>query len=426
VKIWQILCSAISAVSGFNLCIDFQCPQCGAPAQLEETGRVFACGFCRVKSCLIAKDFFRCVIPHSAPDGTELIHVPYWRLKGTLFSCAAGGIHKRFMDISHPAVSLPGFPGTLGLRTQTMKLEFRKPDMPGYFLRHTVSPEKIMQIFTARFNAGLSSPALCQDFVGENLSLIYAPFYAQDGQLWDAVLHHPVSADLPQGFAPAALGEKAAKWRMRFVPSLCPACGWDLHTEPDAMVLFCRNCETAWQSGQDRLVPVTFGLFPDKDPKNRVWFPFWRIQADVSGISLQSYADLIRAANLIKVAREEDKQSGFYFWTPAFKVQPRFFLNLCRQMTLSQPREKPVRKLPPGRIISANFPVTQAVKSLKINLAGFLKPPSLVQSRIRDIEIRPRKYLLVLIPFQEDHLDYFQPEFQIAVNKNMLGLSGNL
>lgn len=425
-KIWQILCSAISAVSGFNLSIDFQCPQCGAPARLDETCRVFSCEFCRVKSCLMAKDFFRYVIPHCAPEGTDLIHVPYWRLKGTLFSYAAGGIHKRFMDISHPAISLPAVPSSLGLRAQAMKLGFFAPDLPGYFLRHTLPAGQIMNLFAARFSASLPAPALCQEFAGENLSLIYAPFYVQEGQLRDAVLHHPVIADLPDGFAPAAWGEKAGKWQVRFVPSLCPACGWDLDGEPDALVLLCHNCETAWQSGPDRLIPVTFGLFPAEDPADRVWFPFWRIQADISGISLLSYADLIRAANLIKVVRAEDEQSRFYFWSPAFKVQPRFFLNLSRQMTLSQPREKPVRKLPPGRIISANFPVTEAVKSLKINLAGFLKPSSLVQSRIREIEIRPKKYLLVYLPFQEDHLDCFQPEFQVTVNKNMLELSRNL
>ena len=374
----------------------------------------------------MAKDFFRYVIPHCAPEGTDLIHVPYWRFKGTLFSCAAGNIHKRFMDISHPAVSLSGFPSSLGLRAQAMKLGFLTPDLPGYFLRHTLPARQIMNLFAARFSASLSAPALCQEFVGENLSLIYAPFYVQEGQLRDAVLHHPVITDLPDGFAPAAWGEKSGKWQVRFVPSLCPACGWDLQGEPDALVFLCRNCERAWQAGPDRLMPVTFGRLSADDPENRTWFPFWRIQADVSGISLQSCADLIRSANLIKVAREEDEQSRFYFWFPAFKVQPRFFLNLSRQMTLSQPREKPVHQLPPGRMISANFPVSEAVKSLKINLASFLKPPSLVQNRISEIDIRPRKYLLVLIPFREDHLDYFQPDFQMAVNKNMLGLSRNL
>ena len=36
--------------------IEQSCPQCGAPANLEETDRLFACPFCRVTSLLLTRD----------------------------------------------------------------------------------------------------------------------------------------------------------------------------------------------------------------------------------------------------------------------------------------------------------------------------------------------------------------------------------
>ena len=54
--------------------IEHQCPQCGAPAELEETDRLFQCGYCRVKSYLTIPDYFRYTLPHHAPAGKELIY----------------------------------------------------------------------------------------------------------------------------------------------------------------------------------------------------------------------------------------------------------------------------------------------------------------------------------------------------------------
>ncbi|MCK7515939.1 MAG: hypothetical protein MZV70_76205 [Desulfobacterales bacterium] len=62
--------------------IEHQCPQCGAPANLEETDRLFACPFCRVKSFLLTRDYFRYVLPAKNPAGKELVYFPYWRFKG--------------------------------------------------------------------------------------------------------------------------------------------------------------------------------------------------------------------------------------------------------------------------------------------------------------------------------------------------------
>ena len=58
---------AVTASHHDHLSNQNQCPQCGAPADLEETDRLFACPFCRVTSLLLTRDYFRYVLPARNP-----------------------------------------------------------------------------------------------------------------------------------------------------------------------------------------------------------------------------------------------------------------------------------------------------------------------------------------------------------------------
>ena len=71
-----------------------------------------------------------------------------------------------------------------------------------------------------------------------------------------------------------------------------------------------------------------------------MYLPFWRIKAGVSGIDLDSYADLVKIANLPKAMQENWNDVPFYFWAPAFKIRPKVFLRLANNVTLAQPRER--------------------------------------------------------------------------------------
>src|SRR3989339_2060059 len=43
-----------------------------------------------------------------------------------------------------------------------------------------------------------------------------------------------------------AAAPRAPADRFRFVPTLCPHCGWDMEGQKDSLVLICRNCDSAW------------------------------------------------------------------------------------------------------------------------------------------------------------------------------------
>jgi predicted RNA-binding Zn-ribbon protein involved in translation (DUF1610 family) len=407
-----------------DLLIQHQCPQCGAPATLLETDRLFSCEFCRVKSYLLQHNFFRYMLPEAAPEDKDLLYFPYWRFKGMLFSCLEDGIKSRFLDASHQAVNSRYFPVSVGLRSQALKLRFVTPETPGRFLKPSQSFKDVMQFFERRVSASLTGPVFHQSHIGENISMIYSPFYVED-KVFDAVLNQPVSALLPDDFDAEGLAGGRPGWKTRFIPAMCPSCGWDLDGNREALVLKCSNCDSAWRPTRNKFKPLKFGHIP-ANGDNLMYLPFWRIKAEISGMSLQSYADLVKAANLPKAVQENFSEMEFYFWALAFKVRPEVFMRLARNMTLSQPQQKLVGKFPDARAYPVTLPIEEALESLTINLTSFVKPQKEFLPRLRDINISPQRFLLVYVPFKEKHHEYVHPELRLAINKNHLKLAANL
>ncbi|MCJ7595557.1 MAG: hypothetical protein MUO52_12375 [Desulfobacterales bacterium] len=404
--------------------IEHQCPQCGAPATLEETDHLFACEFCRVKSYLLPVDFFRYMLPHNAPKEKPLIFLPYWRFKGCLFSCVTGGIRQRIADVSHQASVSAHFPATLGLRSQTQKLRFVTPDTEGRFLKPTLPYREVLAIIEKGFSASLPKPIFAQSFIGETVSQIYAPFYIED-RIYDAILNRPVSIDLPGDFEESTLQDEQPAWPIRFVPTLCPNCGWDMEGERDSLALSCRNCNSLWLAGKKGFRKLGFAHIPEGDGK-ALYLPFDRIKAGITGIALESYADLVKIANLPRVIQEDWTARPFHFWSPAFKVRPQDFLRFSRNLTLSQPPDTWVPELPDGDSHPVTLPVQEALEGLEITLGSFMKPPGILLPKLPEIEIKPKSLMLVYIPFKRRGNELSQPAFHLRINRSLLAYAKHL
>jgi len=391
---------------------------------MEETDRLFTCEFCRVKSYLVAKDGFRYLLPSRAPESKDLLFFPYWRFKGMLFSCAANRLVHKFVDVSHQAILSNLFPVSLGLRCQALKLKFIKPETTGHFFKPTQSFEQVVHNFEKRFDKSLPKPVLHQAHIGETISLIYAPFYMQK-RLYDAVLDRPVAARAPDLSDIEQLAAESPDGSIHFVAALCPHCGWDLDGERDSLVLLCKNCTSAWYPFGEKLKKIRFGTLPNDD-SDAIYLPFWRIQPEISGLNLTNYADLIQIANIPRVIQPGWENIDFQFWVPAFKVRPKIFLRLSTNLTLSQLRNQLDEKLPERRHHPITLPVTEAIESLKVNLASFLKPKTRLADVLPGIEIAAKSVVLVYVPFLEKHHELIQPDIRFAINKNIMALSENL
>ena len=412
-------------MKNYNLLIEYQCPQCGAPATLTETDRLFSCEFCRVRSYLMPGSHFRYQLPSRAPDSKAVFYVPYWRFKGMLFSCVGEGVRQRFVDVSHQAVDNRLFPHSLGFRSQTLKLQFASTDSDARFLPSEQSLNTVMRIFKDRFNLLLPQPVYHQAHIGENISMIYAPFYAENS-LYDAVLNETTGSKLPDGFHETVAGCTPLDWKLRFLPTLCPECGWDLEGETDSLVLLCRNCNSAWLPGRKRLHRTKFGHVAAGKDADVIFLPFWRIHVDVAQLNLDSYFDLATTANLPKVPRDEWREIPFRFWSPGFKIRPQTFLPLATKMTLTLPPDLVADRLPAGELYPVTLALESAVDSLKVILANFIKPRKIHYPTLQELSMTVAGFRLIYVPFVRRHHDLTQPQFKFTILTNQLKLAKSL
>ena len=341
-----------------------------------------------------------------------------------LFFCGSRSIEERYIDISQQAIRTDNVPFSVGVRSQAMKIRFVTPDSNGRFLKPTIGHHKIVNDLEKRFGRNLSWPVIHQAHIGETLSLIYSPFFVRD-KLYDAVLGKPVSEMPLEKMNLSDYAETDPRGHIRFVSTLCPHCGWDLDGERDALVLKCKNCQSAWYPVGKKLKQLKFAHIAS-GKSDVVYLPFWRIRAAISGIELKSYADFIKIANLPKAVQEGWHRRVFRFWIPAFKVRPRIFLRLASPATGVQPQNELIPRLPENRIHPSNLPVAEAIESLKLILAGFIKTRKTFAEKLPTIDIKAQSLTLIFFPFEETHHEYIQPDYQIALNKNVLTLSKNL
>ncbi|MCD4716235.1 MAG: hypothetical protein K8R45_05775, partial [Desulfobacterales bacterium] len=301
--------------------VEQDCPQCGAPVELDETDHLLVCPFCNVKSFLFAPNYFRLVLPHKSPN-EEIIYAPYLRFKGNVFFCKERSVGHRIVDITNLGLTLNGLPGTLGLRPQAMKMKFVTPDTEGSFLRFSLKASKILER-AGRLSTGSSSESILhRAYIGETLSLIYLPLYVKNNRLFDAVLNRAIT-ELPGGreaLEPSI--NKNPRWQLTFVATLCPQCGWNLDGERDSVVLTCSNCKTAWEASKGKFIPVKYQFVPGQG-ENTVYLPFWKISASAQGVEINSFADFIRLTNQPRVIGKDWETEDMSFWTPAFKIRPK-------------------------------------------------------------------------------------------------------
>ena len=419
----------IAAERSINYRVEHQCPQCGAPVILGEETLFFVCEFCRVRSCISHKGVFRYMLSpgEHVPEDTDFIYLPYWRFKGVRYFCSSAGVSHRFLDISQSAVtsSIEQLPASLGFRSQALPLKLISTESRGTFLKPG-SFKNFMQNFERRFSRGRQSqkPFFTED-IGEVKSLIYAPFYMNANRLFDAVLNKPLDIRVPEDFSVDSHEACRPEKETIFVPGLCPSCGWDLEGHADSLALTCKNCNSLWRPHKKQLAKIRFRVFGPERP-NGVYLPFWRTRADLSGLKLSSHADLVNACNLPMVVRKEMKNKKLYFWAPAFKIRPKVFLRLSRQLLTAQPDFEAEKSLQNREIHPVTLPGREAVESIRVTLSSLLKPARDYLPLLSRTDVTPEDLDLIFLPFDKGPHELFQPDLNMGINRNILDLSGNL
>jgi DNA-directed RNA polymerase subunit RPC12/RpoP len=404
-----------------NWQIEENCPQCGGPVTLTETDRILVCPFCRTRLYLSPEGIFSYHIPPVCPADGELLYIPYWRLRGAAFSTTISGVTHRFVDTNAVAVKLPGLPLSIGLRAQTLKLHFVSADTAGKF---TAQDRSLAEALPQSVHE--SPKSFSHAFIGETTSRIYSPLLLRGGRLYDGILDVPLPTgnsdfieNLISKSAPSAGG-------MRFVPTLCPRCGWDMEGEKEAAVMLCRNCNSAWTLNGHGFEAVPAVAVAPRPETETVYLPFWRLKADFDKLTLASRADLVRIANLPRAVTPELEKTPLHFWSPAFKINPGMYLRLCRQMTVFCPRGNEKEELPPKNLHPASLPLAEAREGIAVNLAGMIMDKRRFYPLLAGLSVSLLEYRLEYHPFINNGRELIHPEMNIAIDRTALSFGARL
>jgi hypothetical protein len=421
--------SATSAEKSISFTVEHQCPQCGAPITLGEEVLFFVCDFCRVQLCIAQKGFARYFFSPSPdiPTDNDIIYLPYWRFKGVRYTCCTSGVEHRFLDLSALAMEQgpPQIPFSLGFRSQALSLKLISNKTQGKFIRPVPFKKMLQGLATPGQALKKNQPPFFQEDIGETASLIYSPFYIEENRLYDGILNTPLQTILPDDLDMTAPNLCRPERETVFVSGICPDCGWNLEGHFNSLVLVCKNCHTLWQTRGSKLGKIKYASEPPRQPDD-VMIPFWKIKVDLPPIPIQTYADLVRMGNLPKAIQPEWENQPLYFWTPAFKLQPKIFLRLSTQLAIAQPDPPLEKTLRKNIHLPITLPSAEAVQSIKITLASLVRP---LKDHLPDISSAtavPRELGLVFLSFEPRHHEYVHPNLNIAINKNILTLSNNL
>jgi hypothetical protein len=321
------------------------------------------------------------------------------------------------VDTSTRAADLPKLPLTLGLRPQALTLRFVSPVTEGRFI-----PADLPALEAIPPLGETPGGLFLQRFIGETVSLIHAPLLLRSGNLYDAVLGRPVCScafeDQERLYAmPASAGGQ-----VRFIPTLCPHCGWDMEGERDSLVMICRNCNSAWTCREQTFETVEFAVMtpPPKTGAPACHLPFWRMKPRIAGLDLATWADLIRIANLPKAITPAFAADPLYFWSPAFKVNPTLLTRWSRQMTVFRPLGEETDRLPGTPLHPVTLPLAEATEGILITLAQLITDKRMLYPMLDGLRVTLEEYRLEYHPFLSSHNELLHAHLRRAIDRTAL------
>ncbi len=399
-----------------QLTIEQSCPSCGAAIELSEDDRLIKCQFCNVNNYRAYDSGTSFVLPYNIPEGInekEMLFVPYLRFKGLIYYVQGLEVLHKIVDTTRIAFTTAkntNFPVSLGLRPQTLKLKPVVAKVKGRFIRQTVPTREAFvhatNVFDL-FNKHQSEQIYHRAFIGETLTRIYQPYFIKNDCIYDAVLARKICKI-------SALDElKGNSFKNRrvvepqFISTMCPGCGGLLDGESDSVVLHCSNCIKHWREEKGRFTEVDLSV-AGAAVRDAELLPFWKVEFAVKEQGLESFGDYIRFTNQPVVLSHRYDGRPLFFLVPAFKMNPKAFLQVASQLTVSQlrlPEAKAPRSL-------KGYPVTlkqsEAVQMIKSIIAATTISREKRFPLLPALTAKDQRITLTYIPFVKKSHDFVQ------------------
>lgn len=398
------------------------CPTCGAPVELAEADKVVDCRYCDGRNYMVSKLPLRFVLPNTVGETIaqeDIIHIPYLRFKGHVYSCMGSELEHKIIDTTHIGCNSEKIPASLGLRPQAMQIRLVGADHRGHFAGLT---EKVKDIFAraARLTDAFSDnrdTVYHRSFIGETISCIYLPVYFRDERMMDGVLNRDIATDLPADLLMSKSSMVKREWLPAFIPTICPHCAAALSGARDSLVMECRNCESLWQEKNGRFERISFSCIAAETGDR--FLPFWRIVVSAEGLQLKNFADFLRITNQPVVINDRHENLELNFWVPAFKIRPKYFLNISRNLTVSQYRIPEKTGAMGKNLYPVTLPVEEAVQAIKAILtSAVIKKRDFIPS-LPGISLKERHTALVYLPFHAFGHDLVQDHTSVTLSEKV-------
>jgi predicted RNA-binding Zn-ribbon protein involved in translation (DUF1610 family) len=411
--------------------IDYSCPQCGAPIVLNEADRLLTCPYCRVRHYLVPEDFFRYYLPPDPrlADADRILFVPYGRWRGMYFHLLWPAMESKVIDYNFLAIKETCFPSSLGLRPQTLHLR------PALFNRgeESLTPDQDLFDFhrlpTLTGSCSKSpypTPTIeANAYIGEVKSIIYAPFYRQLPHWIDAILNQPIPTGEKESPHPELHRDASYAWKVSFLPVLCPDCGWDLEAENESCILFCPQCDSAWEPAGKGFKKIGYEVIgAPGNPEDYYGLPFWRFTPLPGSEVYEILTEGRRPKKSSSSPGGEPGSPRSTFWLPAFKISPRLFFLLGKRMTQAQV-PGPTRDSPrlPASFPPVTLPAEGAREGLSMIESALTSNPESLPELTPESLAEGCRADLLFIPFLWTPLELVQPQVKLGVSRSALNLA---
>lgn len=406
--------------------IDHQCPQCSAPVTLLETERFFVCPYCKVR-LFISSEQTTAYYLTPANDDPETLFIPYRRNRGIGFAGTEAGVTGSVIDRTTLACPLPFLPRSLGVRPQAMRLRFFRKEQEGRSVLPSVAADDRMTasrqaVVPGRPEENIPESISIWRYLGETESYVYSPLKVLGRDVYDGV-----TMDL-LGRTGTANPFEATPFHtpsnhVAFIPALCPNCGGDLSGEKESVALPCPNCGVLWEASGSRLTERPFLRIPAPDGQQAWFLPFWRVRARAEGVGLPLFIDPLKDNPHNYGSRRPILFPHFFFWIPAFTINPSLFLRLCDRATVWQPTDDLVadqERNDDHWVYPVTLPAAEAERLLLVVLSLIIAERQRTLRRLVGTTVEPTERTLVFVPFLKAGSEVIHSGMHVSLQLNAL------